>query len=108
VLVVLTGRQPKEQQMTAARKTKTPARKTTTARKPAAAKAATKKPPGFEAKTGDAKLVEAAKAASVAWRTAVKNRDKAIVAAVKGGASARQVALACDLSHPAVLKITKR
>jgi hypothetical protein len=35
-------------------------------------------------------------------------RDAAIKAAVKSGTSARQVAIAVGLTHPAVLKIVKR
>jgi hypothetical protein len=35
-------------------------------------------------------------------------RDDAIRAAVKSGTSARQVAIAVGLTHPAVLKIVKR
>ena len=67
-----------------------------------------KKAPAFEAKIGDqAKLAAAVKAADAA-RTALRERDGAIKAAVESGTSARQVALAVGLTHPAVLKITKR
>ena len=40
-------------------------------------------------------------------RKAQADRDAAVKAAVKSGTSARQVALAIGLTHPAVLKITK-
>jgi hypothetical protein len=46
--------------------------------------------------------------AGKAAKDAVVKRDEAIRKAVKGGASARQVAIAVGLSHPAVLKIVKR
>jgi hypothetical protein len=83
------------------------AAKTTTKRQAAKPKSA-KKAPVFEAKVGDkAKLAAAVKAAAAA-RKAQADRDKSIVAAVKSGTSARQVALAVGLTHPAVLKIVKR
>jgi hypothetical protein len=41
-------------------------------------------------------------------KAATVKRDEAIRAAVKGRASARQVAIAVGLSHPAVPKIVKR
>jgi hypothetical protein len=100
---VVTGHHPKEKQMPA-RKTKTPAPKRAVRKAQVAPKGA----PKFEAKVGDATLVAAAKSAAAGWRTAVEQRDAAIIAAVKGGTSARQVALACGLSHAAVLKIVKR
>jgi DNA-binding NarL/FixJ family response regulator len=74
----------------------------------AQAKAKAKKPSPFEAKVGDkTKLTAAVKAADAA-RKALTERDRAIKAAVKSGTSARQVALAVGLTHPAVLKIVKR
>jgi hypothetical protein len=75
--------------------------------KRARAKTAAKKAPQFEARIGDEKLVEAAKRAGDAWREAVAKRNEAIKAAVKGGTSARQVAIAVGLTHAAVLKIVK-
>jgi hypothetical protein len=87
----------------------------TTARKPTAAKAkrprtatATAKPKVTEPKVGDEKLLAVAVEAAGAWRDAATKRDAAIRAAVKSGTSARQVAKAIGLSHPAVLKIVKR
>ena len=53
-------------------------------------------------KVGDRKLVEAAVTAAAAAKTALVQRDEAIRAAVAGGTSARQVALAVGFSHPAV------
>jgi DNA-binding NarL/FixJ family response regulator len=61
-----------------------------------------------EPKVGDQALLDAAVQAAGAWRDALTKRDEAIKAAVKGGTSARQVAQATGLSHPAVLKITRR
>jgi hypothetical protein len=77
---------------------KTPARKAKTA-------AAAKKAPVFEARIGDRKSLDAAKAAGEAARKAIAERNTAIVAAVNGGTSARQVAIAVGLTHAAVLKI---
>jgi hypothetical protein len=98
----------------AARKTtktsarKTTARKTTAAKRPRTSTAAAAKPAVTEPKVGDQKLLDAAVEAAAAWRDAGKKRDVAIRAAVKGGTSARQVALAVGLTHSGVLKITKR
>jgi hypothetical protein len=69
---------------------------------------ATEKGSVTQPKVGDSKLLEAAITAAKAAKDAVAKRDQAIRAAVKSGASARQVALAVGLSHPAVLKIVKR
>ena len=100
------------------RKSKTSARKTSATRmnpskarsaKTATAKKATaKKAPVFEAKIGDQKSLDAAKAAGEAARKAIAERNTAIVAAVNGGTSARQVALAVGLTHAAVLKIVRK
>jgi hypothetical protein len=79
-----------------------------TAGKPSAKATTPKATPKFEAKVGDPKLFDAAVEAETAWKAAVENRDEAIRKAVAGGTSARQVALAVGLSHPAVLKIVKR
>jgi hypothetical protein len=93
----------------ATRKTsKTSTRKTTAAKRPRTATAAKAKPAAFEKKVGDQKVLDAAVEAAGAWRDATKKRDVAIRAAVKGGTSARQVAIAVGLTHPAVLKIVKR
>jgi hypothetical protein len=59
-------------------------------------------------KVGDKRALDAATKAAAAARTAIVTRDAAIVKAVKGGTSARQVALATGLTHPGVLKIVKR
>jgi hypothetical protein len=48
----------------------------------------------FEPKVGDTNALDAAVATTGAWRDALAKRDEAIKAAVKGGTSARQVALA--------------
>jgi hypothetical protein len=53
-------------------------------------------------------LLAAAVEAGKAAKAATAKRDEAIRAAVKGGTSARQVAIAVGLSHPALLKIVKR
>jgi hypothetical protein len=93
----------------ATRKTsKTPARKATTKAKPKTATAAKAKPAAFEKKVGDQAKLDAAVKAAGAWREAKEKRDTAIKAAVKSGTSARQVAIAVGLTHPAVLKIVKR
>jgi hypothetical protein len=94
--------------MAAPKKTsKTSTRKPTSkARQPRTVAAA--KPKVTEKKVGDQKLLDAAVEAGTAWKAAVAKRDAAIRAAVKGGTSARQVALAVGLSHPAVLKITRK
>jgi hypothetical protein len=68
---------------------------------------AAKKAPVFEARIGDQRSLDAAKAAGAAAKAAVQERNRAIVAAVKGGTSARQVAIAVGLTHAAVLKIVK-
>jgi hypothetical protein len=62
----------------------------------------------FEPKVGDTNTLDAAVATTGAWREATAKRDAAIRAAVKSRTSARQVALAVALTHPALLKITKR
>ena len=59
-------------------------------------------------KVGDQAKLDAAVEAAGAWREATTKRDAAIKAAVKSGTSARQVAIAVGLTHPAVLKIVKR
>jgi hypothetical protein len=101
----------------AARKTvkKTTSRKPTSrkptaskARRPRTATATASKPAAFEKKVGDEKLLASAVVAATAWKAALAKRDEAIRAAVKSGTSARQVALAVGLTHPAVLKIVKR
>jgi hypothetical protein len=80
----------------------------TPARKPKTATAAKAKPAAFEKKVGDQAQLDAAVEAAGAWREAKEKRDDAIRAAVKSGTSARQVAIAVGLTHPAVLKIVKR
>jgi hypothetical protein len=99
-------------------------RKTNTTRKTSARKAAPtkqnpskarsaktamagKKVPVFEARIGDQKSLDAAKAAGEAARKAVADRNAAINAAVAGGTSARQVAITVGLTHAAVLKIVR-
>jgi hypothetical protein len=61
-----------------------------------------------EPKVGDRAKLDAAVKAAAAVREAKEKRDSAIKAAVKSGTSARQVAIAVGLTHPAVLKIVKR
>jgi hypothetical protein len=105
--------------------TKTSTRKTTPKRKPrtaanaekarrsprmevATAKGTKTQPKVTEKKVGDQAKLDAAVEAAGAWREATTKRDAAIKAAVKSGTSARQVAIAVGLTHPAVLKIVKR
>jgi hypothetical protein len=86
----------------------------TSTRKPTGSKArqprtvAAAKPKVTEKKVGDQKLLDAAVEAGTAWKAALAKRDEAIRKAVAGGTSARQVAIAVGLTHPAVLKIVKR
>jgi carbonic anhydrase/acetyltransferase-like protein (isoleucine patch superfamily) len=96
-------------------------RKTSSTRKTSARKAAQnpskarsaktvtagKRVPVFVAKIGDEAKLIAAKDAAAVMREARIERDAAIRAAVKGGTSARQVAIAVGLTHAAVLKIVK-
>jgi hypothetical protein len=84
------------------------AKATSSKRSPRTATAVKAKPAAFEKKVGDQKLLDAAVAAAGEWKDALTKRDAAIRAAVKSGTSARQVALAVGLTHPAVLKIVKR
>jgi hypothetical protein len=65
------------------------------------------KKPVFEARIGDVKTLDAAKAAGEAAKKAIAERNTAIKTAVAGGTSARQVALVLDLTHAAVLKIVR-
>jgi hypothetical protein len=74
----------------------------------ATAKGTKTQPKVTEKKVGDQAKLDAAVEAAGAWREATTQRDAAIKAAVKSGTSARQVALAVGLTHPAVLKIVKR
>jgi hypothetical protein len=82
-------------------------------------KTSTRKPTGSKArqprtvaaakpKVTEKKLLDAAVEAGTAWKAALAKRDEAIRKAVAGGTSARQVAIAVGLTHPAVLKIVKR
>jgi hypothetical protein len=89
-------------------KTSSTRKATTAKRSPRTAVKAAPKPAAFEKKVGDQALLDAAVEATGAWREAATKRDTAIRAAVKSGSSARQVALAVGLTHPAVLKIVKR